>query len=71
MRQGDRVASTYAIDFCLLAFDICWDEEPLMHQFHHELCSNVKDLLLTFNEDPKSPMEAISRVVQCHNQLFE
>ena len=35
------------------------------------LRSDVKDLLLTFPEDPKSLTEAISRVVRCDNRLFE
>jgi hypothetical protein len=71
LRQGDRPASTYAADFRLLACDIPWDAEVLMDQFRQGLRSDVKDLLLTFHEDPKSLTEAISRVVRCDNRLFE
>ena len=42
-----------------------------MDQFRQGLCNDVKDLLLTFHEDPKSLTEAISRAVQCDNRLFE
>ena len=42
-----------------------------MDQFCQGLCNDVKDLLLTFHEDPKSLMEAISLVVRCDNRLFE
>ena len=35
------------------------------------LHGNVKDLLLTFLEDPKSLIEAISRAARCDNRLFE
>ena len=42
-----------------------------MDQFRQGLRNDVKDLLLTFHEDPKSLMEAISRVVRCDNRLFE
>ena len=42
-----------------------------MEQFRSGLRSDVKDLLLTFPEDPKSLTEAISRAVRCDNRLFE
>jgi hypothetical protein len=71
LRQGDRPASAYASDFRLLASDIPWDEEALMDQFRYGLRNDVKDLLLTFHEDPKSLTEAISRAVRCDNRLFE
>ena len=71
LRQGDRPASAYASDFRLLACDIPWDEEALMDQFRFGLRNDVKDLLLTFHEDPKSLTEAISRAVRCDNRLFE
>ena len=71
LRQGDRPASAYAADFRLLASDIPWDEEALMDQFRYGLRNDVKDLLLTFHEDPKSLTEAISRAVRCDNRLFE
>ena len=71
LRQGDRPASAYAADFRLLACDIPWDEEALMDQFRHGLRNDVKDLLLTFHEDPRSLTEAISRAVRCDNRLFE
>ena len=71
IRQGDRPASAYAADFRLLACDIPWDEEALMDQFRQGLRNDVKDLLLTFHEDPKSLTEAISRAVRCDNRLFE
>ena len=71
LRQGDRPASAYAADFRLLACDIPWDEEALMDQFRQGLRNDVKDLLLTFHEDPKSLTEAISRAVRCDNRLFE
>ena len=71
LRQGDRPASAYAADFRLLACDIPWDEEALMDQFRHGFRNDVKDLLLTFHEDPKSLTEVISRAVRCDNRLFE
>ena len=71
LRQGDRPASAYAADFRLLASDIPWDEQALMEQFRYGLRNDVKDLLLTFPEDPKSLTEAISRAVRCDNRLFE
>ena len=71
LRQGDRPASAYAADFRLLASDIPWDEQALMDQFRQGLRNDVKDLLLTFHEDPKSLTEAISRAVRCDNRLFE
>ena len=42
-----------------------------MEQFRSGLRSDVKDLLLTFPEDPKSLTEAISRAIRCDNRLFE
>ena len=42
-----------------------------MEQFRYGLQNDVKDLLLTFPEEPKSLTEAISRAVRCDNQLFE
>ena len=71
LRQGDRPASAYAADFRLLACDIPWDEEALMDQFRYGLRNDVKDLLLTFHEDPRSLTEAVSRAVRCDNRLFE
>ena len=32
-RQGDCPSLTQATKFCLLAFDITWDEEELMHNY--------------------------------------
>ena len=71
LRQGDRPASAYAADFRLLAADIPWDDQALMEQFRYGLRNDVKDLLLTFPEEPKSLTEAISRAVRCDNRLFE
>ena len=71
LRQGDQPASTYAANFRLIASDIPWDEQALMEQFRSGLRSDVKDLLLTFPEDPKSLTEAISRAIRCDNRLFE
>ena len=71
LREGDCPASAYTADFRLLACDIPWDEEALIYQFCQGLRNDVKDLLLTFHDDPKSPTEAISRVVRCDNRLFE
>ena len=42
-----------------------------MNQFCYGLRNYVKDLLLTFHEDPRSLTEAVSRVVRCDNRLFE
>ena len=42
-----------------------------MEQFLYGLRNDVKDLLLTFPEEPKSLTEAISRAVRCDNRLFE
>ena len=61
---------TYATNFRLIARDIPWDEHALMEQFRFGLRSDVKDLLLTFPEDPKSLTEAISRAIGCDNRLF-
>ena len=71
LRQGDQPASTYAANFRLIASDIPWDEQALMEQFRSGLRGDVKDLLLTFPEDPKSLTEAISRAIRCDNRLFE
>ena len=54
LRQGERSASTYATEFRLLATDIPWDDQALMEQFRYGLRNDVKDLLLTFPEEPKS-----------------
>ena len=54
LHQGYRPASPYVADFCLLACDIPWVGAVLMDQFCQGLCNDVKDLLLTFHEDPKS-----------------
>jgi hypothetical protein len=43
----------------------------LIDQFRQGLHNDVKDLLLRFNEDPKSLPEAISQAVRCDNRLFE
>ena len=61
--QGDHPTSAYATDFCLLTTDIPWDDQTLMEQFRYGLRSDVKELLLTFPEEPKSLTEAISRAV--------
>ena len=71
LHQGDRPASAYVADFRLLASDIPWDDQALMEQFRYGLRNDVKDLLLTFPEEPKSLTESISRVVRCDNRLFE
>ena len=42
-----------------------------MDQFCYGLRNDVKDLLLTFHEDPRSLTEAVSRAVRCDNRLFE
>ena len=42
-----------------------------MEQFRYGLRNDVKDLFLTFPEEPKSFTEAISRAVRCDNRLFE
>ena len=52
LRQGVYSASAYAIDFRLLATDIPWDDQTLMKQFRFGLHNDVKDLLLTFLEEP-------------------
>ena len=71
LRQGDHPASAYAGDFRFLASDIPWDDQALMEQFRYGLRKDVKDLLLTFPEEPKSLTEAISCAVRCDNRLFE
>ena len=67
LQQGDCPTSTYGADFCLLECDIPWYEAALMDQIRQGLVDDVKDLLLTFHEDPKSLIEEISRVVRCDN----
>ena len=42
-----------------------------MDQFRQGLRNDVKDILLTFHEDPKSLTKAISRAMRCDNRLFE
>ena len=42
-----------------------------MDQFHQGLWNDVKDLLLTFHDDPKSLTEAISRAMRYDNRLYE
>ena len=42
-----------------------------MEQFRSGLCSDLKHLLPTFPEDPKSLNEASSRAMRCDNCLFE
>ena len=42
-----------------------------MEQFRYGLRNDVKDLRLTFPEEPKSLTEAISRAVRCDNRLFK
>ena len=61
MRNHTTPASAYVADFCLLASDIPWDDQALMEQFRFGLRNDVKDLPLTFLEEPKSLIEAISR----------
>jgi hypothetical protein len=70
LRQESHPVSIYALDFRLLAFDINWDEEALMSQFHWGLRDNVKDLLLSML-NPQILNEAISRAVRCDNRLFQ
>ena len=41
LRQGERPASAYAADFCLLANDIPWDDQALMEQFRFGLHNDV------------------------------
>jgi hypothetical protein len=71
LRQGDQPAAVYVPDFRLLACDIPWDEAALMDLFRYGLRNDVKNLLLTFHEEPKSLAEAISRAIGCDNRLFE
>ena len=71
LRQGDRLASTYAADFRLLNSDIPWDDQALIEQFHYGLRNDIKNLLLTFLKEPKSLTEAISRTVRCNNRLLK
>ena len=42
-----------------------------MDQFRQGLRNDVKNLLLTFHEDPQSLTKAISRVVRYDSRLFE
>ena len=70
-RQGDHQALDYAVDFCLLTTNILWDDLALMEQFRYGLRNDVKELLLTFPEEPKLLTEAISRAIRCDNRLFE
>ena len=63
MCQGDCLASAYVTDVFLVTTDIPWDNQASMEQFRYGLRNDVKDLLLTFLEEPKSLTEAINRVV--------
>ena len=69
--QGGRAASAYATDFRLLACDVPWGESALIEQFRWGLRSDVKDLLMHFQDEPMSLAEAITRAVRCDNRLFE
>ena len=71
MRQADRPASAYVADFHILATNIQWDDQELMEQFYYGLRNDLKDLLLTFPEEPKSLTKAIYGAIQCDNRLFE
>ena len=71
LRQDDRPISAYAADFRLLATDIPWDDLELIEQFRYGLRNDVKDLLLTYLEEPKLLIEAISRAICCDNRLFK
>ena len=42
-----------------------------MDQFLQGLRNDVKDLLLTFHDDPKSRTEVVGRAVRSDNRLFE
>jgi hypothetical protein len=71
-KHGDEPASTYVANFHLIASDIPWDEQALLEQFPLGLRADVKVLLLTFPENLKSLIEAIScRKICCDNWLFE
>ena len=52
--EGDQPTSTYATNFRLIVSNIPWDGQALMKQFRSSLRSDVKVLLLTFLENPKS-----------------
>ena len=71
LRQADGLAFAYVAGFRLLTFDIRLDGQALIEQFRYVLQNDVKDLLLTSPEEPKSLIEAISRTVRCDNWLFE
>ena len=58
--KGDPPASAYSTNFLLIAFDVPRDQQALMDQFRQGLRNDVKDMLLTFHEDPNSLIEAIS-----------
>ena len=60
LRQGDRLVLAYIADFHLLASDIPLDNQALMEQFRFGLHNDVKDLFLTFLEEPKSLTKAIN-----------
>ena len=44
LRQGDRLALAYTLDFRLLAADIPWDDIALMEKFRYGLRNDVKHL---------------------------
>ena len=68
--KGNFLALTNLSNFHLLARDIPWDEGILMDQFHIVLHNDIKDLVVTFPEDPKSLMDATTLLVQFDNLLF-
>ena len=70
LKQGVKLASTYAAEFRLLACDLNWGEPALISQFQYGLRENIKDLLLTMS-DPSTLTEAIHQAVKCDNRLFE
>ena len=47
-------SSAYASNFCLLVVDIPWDDLALMQQFRYGMRNDIKDLFVTFPEEPNS-----------------
>jgi hypothetical protein len=63
-------ASVYTADFCQLVCDVDWDDDAFISAFWWGLQDDAKDLFLNLH-NPLTLTKAITKAVQCDNQLFE
>jgi hypothetical protein len=57
----------YTTKFHFLPGYILWDETTLIDLFRYNICNDLKDLLLPFNENLTFLTKAISCIVHCGN----